>query len=117
MIPESRAFLASLVQKGGWNTHISFPDDVTQVPCIVVGQVSIDRADQLHTLTVPVWVIGRSVGNDDAQMELDEVTERVMELLDDPQCTVQRVEPMSRFVGAQSFPAYRLDVLLGVVSC
>lgn len=117
MIRETRTMLADLCDKGGWNTHIAFPDDVTQIPCVVVGRPAINRQDQQHALTVPVWTIGRAVGNDDAQHELDDVTDRILELLDDPQCTVTFVEPLTRLVGSNTYPAYRIDVLVGVYVC
>src|SRR4051794_24102139 len=70
---------------GDNNVHLYLPDDITALPCIVIGRPSIEDgvssvvADFL--VSVPVMVLGRPVRDEDAQQELDQVADLVIDRL------------------------------------
>jgi len=92
--------------------HLYLPDDVTQVPCVVIGRpsiedgVSIVAADFL--VSVPVMVLGRPVRDDDAQQQLDQVADLVIDRLVQEQPI--SVTPETESVAGLTYPAYLITV-------
>ena len=119
MIAEVREALRDIVKPAGWDVYTFLPDDVNRVPCVVVGQLSMDVDAQLYAATAPVYVVGRRLGDEDSQSELDNTVDRVVELLGmyGQQVAVTHFEPVARVIAGQSYPAYRIDVAVGFSIC
>jgi hypothetical protein len=73
MIPETRKLVAEHLADGPWSVHRWFPDDVSGVPCVVVGRPEVTVNRGMWSMTLPVIAIGRRLADDDAQHELDVV--------------------------------------------
>lgn len=100
-----------------WSVYGYKPDDVNDVPCVVVDRPSLTINVQHNVFTTPVVVIGRRDGSEDAQRELDEVTSWVARNLAGPEFAVTRVEPATASVADLTYPAYEVTVSCGVTIC
>ena len=119
MIREVRdALVKELVDADSpWSVYGHKPDDVNDVPCVVVDRPSLTINVQHHVCTTPVVVIGRRDGTEDAQRELDDVTTWVARNLAGPEFAVIRVEPVTATVAELTYPAYEVTVSCGVTTC
>jgi len=117
VIHEIREMIAANLASAPWSVYSYKPDDVTDVPCVVVDRPSVDVNVQHHTFSTPVVVIGRREGSEDAQVELDEVTSEVSRLLAGPELAVMRIEPATAAVAELVHPAYRITVVCGATYC
>src|SRR5262245_59995512 len=85
MIVESRERLAGALAPLEWEVRTYEPSDVVEVPCVVVGRptMAVEGTGQgsLFTITNPVWVMGRRLGDEDSVAELDAVTDQTLELV------------------------------------
>lgn len=120
MITELRTRLATTMDMGGeprWPVYPFKPDDVNEVPCIVVSRPSITIDVQHHTVNLPVLVIGRRDGSHDAQSELDDVTSWAAQMIAGPEFAVTRIDPTTATVAEHTFPAYELSVSCGASYC
>ena len=100
-----------------WSVHSTRPDDVTDVPCVVVDRPTVTSDVQHHVFTTPVVVIGRRDNTTDAQQELDDAAVRVAFLITGPDYAVTRIEPSTATVADQTYPSYTLTVSCGVTVC
>lgn len=79
MIVEARAAVAHHLDGSPWEVHAFLPDDIGALPCIAVLRPHLSPGEQrLTNAAVTVLIVGRRVGNDDAQAELDQVTDTVI---------------------------------------
>jgi hypothetical protein len=116
MITESRQLLRAALTPIGWDVYDVEPSNVDLVPCVVVGRPSMEIQASFYTITHPVWVIGSRLGDEDAAHELDEVTDRAVELL--RAATVLTVlQPGMRAIAENTYPAYRIDCVTGQGVC
>lgn len=118
MIGRLRAMMAEpLITPDGPSVFTYKPDDITDVPCIVVDRPSIVLDVQMWTVTGQVVVIGRRIGSRDAQDELDALTSWAMGALAGPDLAVQRVDPSTATIAEHTYPAYTITVACGVAVC
>ena len=117
MIAEARRFIASQLSGVPWRVYTFKPDDIEGPPAIVVDRPTLSVDVQLFTLAVPVVVIGRRDGTEEAQTELDAITDVVVDMLSGPDLAIVRVEPAVSTVAELTYPAYRVTVTAGVVAC
>ena len=86
-----------------------FPDDVGEVPCVVVGRPTLRFVSMQGAATFPVIVVGRNL-TDDAQAELDTLTDELAGQLFKgvPGLTVRviAVDPAVESIGGSDFPVY-----------
>jgi len=116
VIIETRELLADALAPVGWDVHRFEPSSVDVVPCVVVGRPSMEIAANLYTITNPVWVIGRRMGDEDSALELDAVTDRAVNLLRSA-ATVTMLTPALRAIAESTYPAYRIDCVTGQGVC
>jgi len=100
-----------------WPVYAYKPDNVNEVPAIVIDRPAIDINVQHHTFTLAVVVIGRRNGTEDAQVELDETTSWVARTVAGPEFAVIRIEPATATVAELTYPAYQITVTCGVTYC
>jgi hypothetical protein len=102
------------------------PGNADELPSIVVGRPSAAESDTTRAiidLTVPVYVLGRTVRDDDAQAELDRTTEVVMPRLWAPwtaeglSMRLTTVEPTVLEIGGTDVPAYTLTIVAEATYC
>lgn len=117
MIAEIRAMLARSLSTLDWPVYQYKPDDLNEVPCFVVDRPSVDVDVQTYIARCAVLVIGRRINDDDAQEELDRVTEAAMLAIRGPDINVSTVEPVVAMVAELTHPAYRIDCAAGFVNC
>lgn len=109
--------IAANLTSAPWSVYSYKPDDVTDVPCVVVDRPTVDINVSHHTFTTPVVVIGRRDGSEDAQRELDDATSDVARLLAGPEIAVVRIDPATATVADLTHPAYRVTVSCGATYC
>jgi hypothetical protein len=118
MITETRALVAATLAEGlEWPVHPYKPDDIGEVPCVVVDRPSVAIDVQLGVSTVPVLVLGNRNNTQEDQAQLDAVTDRVVTILKGPDISVDRVEPITAQVAELLHPAYRVTCTVGLVEC
>jgi hypothetical protein len=100
-----------------WSVYGHKPDNVNDVPCVVVDRPSVTVNVQHTTCSTPVVVIGRRDGSEDAQRELDDVTSTVARYIAGPEFAVVRIEPATATIADLTFPAYEITVSCGVTTC
>ena len=117
MLAEIRSALAEICQPCKWDVWQYEPTDVNTVPCVVIGRPSLVAAPRpLYSMTVPVWTIGRRLGDLDSAVELDEITDHILALLN-AAGTVVSILPEYRTVADFSYPAYHIDCAVGDDLC
>lgn len=100
--------------------HSFLPDDVNEVPCLVVGRPSYypGREAGVDNLDVPLYVVGRRLHDEEAQVELDQWTDLVLvhamqRIPGPPQVsTAVRASPETVQVAGSDFPAYVVTLTL-----
>lgn len=104
------------------------PEDVAEVPCIVVGRSGGRESAQavVFDLDLIVWVIGRRQKAGGAEDELDLLTDQVFDALGgtkgtkSPNGTViaaTRVDPRVVNIAGQECPASAVAVVASAVTC
>lgn len=116
MINETRQLIADALKPSGFEVWHHEPSDVTSVPCIVIGRPSMEVSGNLYTISCPVWILGRRIGDQDSAIELDTVTDRAIELLR-AEAVVTALTPLIRTVAELTYPAYRIDCVTGQGMC
>jgi hypothetical protein len=76
----------------------------------------MEIAGQLFTITNPVWTIGRRLGDAEAALELDHMTDTAIELVRSV-ASVTALSPTIRTIAELSYPAYRIDCVTGQGVC
>lgn len=117
MITQVRKLVASNLEQSPWPVYSYKPDDVESVPCVVVDRPVVEIDVQHHIVTMPVIVIGRRDGTEDAQVELDTVTADIARMLAGPQLSVSRIDPATAVVAELTYPAYQVTVAFGATYC
>jgi len=117
MITQLRKLAAAQLTDLSWPVYNYKPDNVNEVPCIVVDRPSVDINVQHHTVSLPIVVIGRRDNSEDAQTELDDTASDVARQLAGPEFAVERIEPAVAVIAELTYPAYRISVSCGVTYC
>jgi len=117
MISRARRFIAAHLSGVPCRVYTFKPDDIEGPPAIVVDRATLSLDVQMVTLAVPVVVIGRRDGTEEAQTQLDDLVDLVVAELSGPDLAVVRVEPAVSTVAELTYPAYRVTVACGEVAC
>jgi hypothetical protein len=104
------------------------PDDVAHLPCHVVGRPAVRESGLsagLATLELGVTLLGRRIGDDDAQAELDALADELMKVLGGTRnreinglhlrCVA--MDPGTVTVAALEIPAYVATVNSETLTC
>ena len=115
-----------------WPVHRTLPDDVAEVPCIAVPRPRLLPDSTTNTLITGlciVLVVGNRINNADAQNELDDVTDLVIDRfgglaksirLEDPvikRLVLQEVNPTTVLVAGNEYHAYALSIEATMATC
>lgn len=104
------------------------PDDVAEVPCVVVGRSGGRTTAQavVFDLTLVVYVIGRRQQAGQAEDELSTLADQVFLALGGTRGTkgpnglaiaVTRLDPRSLVIAGQECPAYTVEVEASATTC
>lgn len=113
----TREFLAAQLKGLDCPVWTFKPDDLTEVPCVVVDKPTLTINVQLMEVTCSVIVIGRRTNDEDAQTELDDLAEAAMLALRGPDVNVSLVEPIQVTVAELNHPGYRIECAVGQIDC
>lgn len=106
--------------------HLWLPGDVGELPCYVVGRPDFDEdtgARALQRVIVPVYALGRTLRDDDAQAELDAMADTLIDLLWRPNQDHGQSYRLTRgratvlTIAATEVPAYSMTVASSVQPC
>jgi hypothetical protein len=119
MIAAARARIAAelAAEQAPWSVLAYKPDSANDVPCVVVDRPRVAVNVQHHVFTFPVVVVGRRDGTQDAQAELDDVTDWVARALAGPDLVVTSIDPVTASVADLTYPAYQVTVTHGSTEC
>jgi len=119
MIGEIRRKIAAelVAAESIWPVYTCKPDDLVEVPSIVVDRPTVTVDVQHHTFSTPVVVIGRRDGTEDAQSELDEVASWAARAIASPELAIARIDPSTASVAELTYPAYTVTVSCGATYC
>jgi len=117
MIAEVRQLLSDWLKHTDRQVWLYLPDDVGSLPCIVIDRPTMTVDAQLYTFSVPVLIVSRRTTDMDSQVELDQLTDTALSCLEGQDCAVLRVNPEVRNIAGQVYPAYNIEVALGVTRC
>lgn len=117
--------LAALPDVPLWGT---IPEDVNELPCVVVGLPGTRQAAErvVHNLSASVYVIGRRTSAGGAEDELVDLADRVFLALGGTRGTkspggqvigVSRVDPRQLTVAGQEVPAYLVEADASATTC
>jgi hypothetical protein len=102
------------------------PGAVDGLPCYVVGRPDLDEdttTRSVQRLTVPVYALGRTLRDDDAQAELDAMADTLIALLWRPMQDAAQSYRLTRgratvlTIAAVEVPAYTMTVASSVQPC
>lgn len=128
-LAEFRASVHALVEDcGSVETYSYLPNDVTALPCHVIGRPSAREsglAPVVMTLTLDVTLLGRRIRDEDAQAELDVLVDELFDLLGGTRSVVLTgghlrctdITPGTVLVAGVETPTYVASVSMDVLSC
>ena len=101
------------------------PGSADELPCFVVGRPDLDEgaARALQQITLPVYALGRTLRDDDAQSELDDMADQLERLLWKPPQEPGQSLRMTRMratvvtVATVEIPAYTCTVVAATAPC
>jgi hypothetical protein len=125
VIVENRRRLFDLIDgQGLLPCHLFLPDDVAELPCIVVSPPTLRESNDaavIMELGFDVFVLGRRIGDDDSQAELDDYADKVITILGGTRgrdsFAVTGATPQLVTVAGNDVPGYSLAVETSVVTC
>lgn len=110
-----------LVGKAPSDTAIThyLPDDVAELPVVVVGRPagSFRGTDLGVEIRVPVHVIGRKFADDGAQIEHDQLTDEILGILWDNDIPLIAVLPTVQAIAGNTYPGYDITTLHAHTVC
>ena len=112
---------------GGVDEHVYrwLPASADDVPCYVVGRPGTREGQSRAMLqsTVPVYALGRTLRDDEAQAELDAMGDRLHELLWKPpqspgmSLRLERCDATVIQIAGVEIPAYTASVITAAAYC
>lgn len=128
MIVKFRDAARDLVSSVPLPLHDRLPDDLAQLPCLVLGRVDVDDSSTaaVAELSLDVWLIGRRTGVDDPYGELDTLADDLLDALggwrgasasNAQQLIATSVRARTLDVAQQSYPAYSITVEASATTC
>lgn len=128
MIVEFRRAVTELLARTSSVPVIGYlPDDVAELPCLVVGRPSIQETatPALMRLSLDVSLLGRRVSDNDSQAELDALADQMFTNLGGTRnvkrndlimrCTL--ILPATVIVAGSEYPAYLATVTTDAMTC
>jgi hypothetical protein len=123
-----RAAVLSLVEdRASVAVYSYLPNDVTELPCYVVGRPSVRESGTaaVMTLTLDVTLLGRRISDEDAQAELDVLADELFDLLggtrnvfvDSGHLRCTGITPGMVVVAGLETPAYVAGISMDALSC
>lgn len=103
--------------------HQYLPDDVAELPCLIVAPPSLrdGTAPGTFDLDLTVYVIGRRTNDDDAQRELDLTADRVILSLGGTRghigYAVTSSDPQTVPISGQDHPAHAITITTTTATC
>lgn len=105
--------------------HRWLPGSVDELPCYVVGRPSVGEGDAraIIAVTVPVFVLGRTVRDDDSQHELDGLADALIKRLWTPPPTegvalrLTDLDATTTEVAGTDCPSYTATVVCETTYC
>jgi hypothetical protein len=124
MIIEPRDIIEKYFQDFPYAVFRYFPDDLAQLPCVVIEQPRISITNKMAETRLIIDSIGRKISDLDAQNELDEMTEKaISNLRTRPNARAERqfdlvnVNPGIVRVAGKEYPAYAIEVQFDKYVC
>jgi hypothetical protein len=126
-IADARRHVYELLDAGADHPVLRWlPESPNELPCYVVGRLDLDedpsrRATQL--IAVPVYALGRTLRDDEAQDELDQMADTLINLLWKPAQEPGRTTRLTRLratvttVANIEIPAYTATVATATAPC
>lgn len=109
--------LADTLKVSGWDVLAYEPLTLNTTPCYVVGRPNVDfNGNALAEMRVPIWAMGRRLGDEESSMELDRGLDVALDLLSAVSVVRGVFQTMATF-DVLTYPAYRIDVVLGHGLC
>jgi hypothetical protein len=102
------------------------PGSADELPCFVIGRPDLDEASSsraLLSVSVPVYALGRTLRDDEAQRELDAMIDTLTALLWKPpqrpgeSLRMTRARATVVTVAANEIPAYTATVIAAAQPC
>jgi hypothetical protein len=101
------------------------PGEATELPCYVVGRPDLDEGTprSIAQVSVPVYALGRTLRDDDAQAELDDMADLLIATLWRPVQDAAQTYRLTRgratvlSIAAVEVPAYTMTVVSSVQPC
>jgi hypothetical protein len=101
------------------------PGTTDDLPCFVIGRPDLDEGTPraMQTLTIPVYVLGRTLRDDDAQAQLDSLADALTDLLWKPPQEPGQSLRLTRLratvvpVAGVEIPAYTGTVVASTAPC
>lgn len=109
-----------------WPVWQWLPGDAEELPCYVVGRPDLGEGDQkaLAEVRVPVYALGRTLRDDEAQAELDRAADALLTALwtpksSDPSMSIRLTSLVASVIpiAALEYPAYSASVVVTVAFC
>lgn len=119
MIREARQVVLGKLTGLPWPVYPYIPEDVNEIPCVVVGRPSIDQLLDFQpgdfTTEIPVMVLGSRINDQDAQDQMDLVGDIVIARF---YATHQfQVTSTLEMVAGLTYPAYTITVSIRLQIC
>lgn len=100
------------------------PDNIAELPCIVVGPVRLDESSEgslVLDASLSVFVLGRRYGDEDSQIELDDYADKVLRVLGGIRgrggISFLDSTPQLLNVAGNDIPTHTMTVLRPVTDC
>jgi len=102
------------------------PGTTDDLPCFVIGRPDLDEQPNVRAmqqLTIPVYVLGRTLRDDDAQAQLDSLADELTDLLWKPPQEPGQSMRLTRLratvvpVAGVDIPAYTATVIAATAPC
>lgn len=124
-LADIRQALADVIELVTSRVYPYVPDDVAEIPCVVVGPLSLTRNAAVGgwSVVVPVVVVGRRINSWDAQRELEELAWNVIGALEQtqipgaPGARPTFASPETQDIAGEDYPVYEISVAAEAVYC
>lgn len=126
-IADTRAWVHGIVDAGTELPVLRWlPEQANELPCFVVGRPDLDEDPTrrgIQQIAIPVYALGRTLRDDDAQTELDGLADVLEALLWKPPQEPTRTGRLTKIratvvsVGNVEIPAYTATVLVATAPC
>jgi hypothetical protein len=118
VVTNFRGIIFDLCGRMEWPVYRWLPGNAEELPCYVVGRPNVAEGAQrfMCEVVIPVYALGRTLRDDDAQSELDLAADSLLNLLwtikseSGVNLRSTRLEASVLTIGSTDVPAYSLSV-------